>query len=622
MTDHLFKKEGDFVNHSSHLTQQQLDIKNCKLPFIAVKAYAGSGKTTVLFEYATANQNLNGIYLAFNKNIATEAAQKFPSNVTCKTIHSLAYANVGFKFESKISNKELRIKDIAQVIQNNDFSMCENILRIYKEFIASAYLDFSSFLKPIKKKDISLINKTIQTNFKNKDELFTHVAEIYSKLKVAIINFKSTNKIISKESDNDYDLLFEIVEKIKFNTEVKYAEILWKKSCDLNDNFPITHDGYLKLYQLSQPIILDKKNNKQYDFILYDEVQDSNECTLDIILKQNTTKVFVGDPYQQIYQFRGAINAFDKIKDKTNAILPLSKSWRFGNNIAHLASIFLACAYKENIQLEGISTNTKILVNPPSTPYTSNTLYLYRTNAKIVADCIKDIRLNPKSTFYFIGNVESYMISQILDYYYLFSNQLDKIQDLSVKRYLSWIDFSADVEINKDVAGTAIIKVVEEFTHQLEVYVPKIKEHIVKYPNQANKIISTAHKAKGREFDNVIMADDFLDLNMLRNIEVNISATHNKIYHQNILSEINLIYVAVTRAKKILHIPKNMYTFLLSVLQFSQSNNNLDCYIHDDQFFSFIQKNSIDPSHMKNIFFTQVNSQLQSFIKNEIHVQI
>ncbi|APS68750.1 hypothetical protein AVI55_16905 (plasmid) [Piscirickettsia salmonis] len=47
-----------------------------------------------------------------------------------------------------------------------------------------------------------------------------------------------------------------------------------------NHTIGITHDGYLKLYQLSKPIL------NQYDFIMLDEAQDANPAILDIFERQ------------------------------------------------------------------------------------------------------------------------------------------------------------------------------------------------------------------------------------------------------------------------------------------------------------------------------------------------
>jgi ABC-type cobalamin/Fe3+-siderophores transport system ATPase subunit len=52
-----------------------------------------SGKTSVLVAIAKEINPSNGIYLAYNKAIATEASKKFPKNVSCMTTHSLAYQN-------------------------------------------------------------------------------------------------------------------------------------------------------------------------------------------------------------------------------------------------------------------------------------------------------------------------------------------------------------------------------------------------------------------------------------------------------------------------------------------------------------------------------------------------
>ena len=44
-----------------------------------------------------------------------------------------------------------------------------------------------------------------------------------------------------------------------------------------------------------------------------DEGQDMNPPVLDIFNKQKYNKIIVGDPNQQIYMFRGAVNALDSI---------------------------------------------------------------------------------------------------------------------------------------------------------------------------------------------------------------------------------------------------------------------------------------------------------------------
>uniref|UniRef100_UPI0013D42A21 UvrD-helicase domain-containing protein n=1 Tax=Klebsiella pneumoniae TaxID=573 RepID=UPI0013D42A21 len=66
----------------------------------------------------------------------------------------------------------------------------------------------------------------------------------------------------------------------------------------------MTHDGYLKLFQLSKPDL-----SKQFGLIMVDEWQDTNEVTMDIVLEQDARLILVGDRHQSIYGFRGATNA-------------------------------------------------------------------------------------------------------------------------------------------------------------------------------------------------------------------------------------------------------------------------------------------------------------------------
>ena len=61
---------------------------------LKIKAYAGAGKTSTLRLIADHLAGNRGSYLAFNKEIAEHARRGFPSNVSARTVHSLAYASV------------------------------------------------------------------------------------------------------------------------------------------------------------------------------------------------------------------------------------------------------------------------------------------------------------------------------------------------------------------------------------------------------------------------------------------------------------------------------------------------------------------------------------------------
>lgn len=60
-------------------------------------ASIGTGKTSTLVKYAEKWSQSRFLYVTFNKSIAKQAELVFPSNVICKTFHSMAYSHVGRK---------------------------------------------------------------------------------------------------------------------------------------------------------------------------------------------------------------------------------------------------------------------------------------------------------------------------------------------------------------------------------------------------------------------------------------------------------------------------------------------------------------------------------------------
>ncbi|KAA8596564.1 putative DNA helicase [Vibrio cyclitrophicus] len=66
---------------------------------LIINAFAGTGKTFTLRALASKPlSNKKGRYLAFNRKIVDDATTAFPENVDCRTIHSLAYRDVGVKY--------------------------------------------------------------------------------------------------------------------------------------------------------------------------------------------------------------------------------------------------------------------------------------------------------------------------------------------------------------------------------------------------------------------------------------------------------------------------------------------------------------------------------------------
>jgi hypothetical protein len=113
---------------------------------------------------------------------------------------------------------------------------------------------------------------------------------------------------------------------------IEHVRAIWDAMRHKSAGFPLGHDGYLKLWALSRP-------KAQVDYVMVDEAQDLNPVILGVLRSMKCPVIYVGDPYQQIYEWRGAINAMEQIVSRHRVLL--SQSFRFGKAIADAASVII-----------------------------------------------------------------------------------------------------------------------------------------------------------------------------------------------------------------------------------------------------------------------------------------
>lgn len=121
---------------------------------ILIDSVAGSGKTTLLRAVAEELGDKQGLYLAYNKSIATSSSKKFPKNIDCRTTHSLAYRatvpslnlTVGFFSAKHITEK---------LSYDKKYAAAENL----KEFCLSRFLTYEEYAAEYNRTDVALVNK-------------------------------------------------------------------------------------------------------------------------------------------------------------------------------------------------------------------------------------------------------------------------------------------------------------------------------------------------------------------------------------------------------------------------------------------------------------------------------
>jgi len=463
------------------LTEEQQAVVQSRSEALKVVAFAGAGKTSTLRAYAKARPERRMLYLAFNKSIAREAASRFTPNVTCLTTHSLAYRIVGRAYRHKLVNN-IRANQAAQVLGLNSCSGS----------------DLGLGLRSLK----------------------------------ALKHFLSTSCVDLKE----FALLFPN-EKTHQHDAIRGAERLWQAMCDSgNEAMPMLHDGYLKLFQLSTPRL-------EYDTILFDEAQDANPVTLAIVRQQSCAKVFVGDPHQQIYQFRYAENAMadPSLTDE----LFLTESFRFGEEIASAANRLLAVKRERNHVSGGR------LVPPSSTKacIARGNAALYRRAAQVA---------HAGRTVCWVGGIKGYQLELLQDIWALKAGQHSEINDRFVAGF---DDFDAiqDYATRQDERDLkAWIRVIEGHPRWLEIpeEIALVRSRTVTQSEKGTLALATAHKSKGLEFGSVELEEDFPEEELANPVQYN-RENHPEFWDEEgfrggvllALEEINLRYVAITRAE-------------------------------------------------------------------------
>lgn len=529
------------------LTKEQSLILKSEQNNIVIQALAGSGKTTTLLEYSKKYSDKKFLYLAFNRSIKEEAEKKFPINVTAKTVHALArswFVNSGYNPE-KIKN-----------------------------FIRTKYYhDFLSFKKATYD-EIYLCTNVLKEFF------------IGSEINITEDFVKKTSLI--KKDEKNY------AKKIK--RICLLANLIWDNFKEKNNNIlGYTHDVYLKLYQINKIQITG------FDVILFDESQDSNDVITDIVISQkNAKKIFVGDKHQAIYQFRGAKDALTDYEKKADVVLSLTKTFRFGNNLALFASKFLKNYKQENrvmSGLENICTLIKTYEKPKESLELINQFIkngegvtkIFRTNSKLLENL--DFIINKmKLPFFINGDLSKYKFDTCLDIYYFINDRKKEIKEFFFLKFKDIRELKEYASSSQEKEISEIIELVEtqrtnnvnteEFITKIKRESEKNKKEYLENNNKNMLILTTAHVSKGLEWDNVILSNDFL--NHVKYIYFDEKTQKNetksifslkKIYcsDKSKLTKdeldfyeltINLLYVSITRAKKSIYIPNELHGIL------------------------------------------------------------
>ncbi|SOE08994.1 UvrD-like helicase C-terminal domain-containing protein [Streptomyces sp. 2323.1] len=412
---------------------------------LALQAGAGTGKTTTLALLAHGTKR-RGRYIAYNRAIARDAATRFPATVTCKTAHALAYAAIGHRYTRRLNAPRRPAWQTAQHL---------------------------GLTKPVRIGEREVSQPTLANTVLRTVTRFCHSAD-------PTITHHHVPHLRGLEDQTLHRQLTELV--------TPFAHKAWSDLQRLDDGkVRFDHDHYLKIWSLSGPKI-------DADFLLLDEAQDTNPVVEQIFNNQrnHAQLVMVGDSAQAIYQWRGAK---DVMTGFNGTALALSKSFRFGPRLAQEANRWLAIA-DAPIRLQGneaVPTELGLVDRPDAV--------LCRTNVGAITELLQLLATGYRVAL--VGGGES------LRTLALAARDLKEGRRTShpeLVLFTSWgelQDYTSHDPAGRDLQP--LVDLVDQ--HGTDAILTAVNQ--LTDERQAQVIVSTAHRAKGREWPSVRIAGDF-----------------------------------------------------------------------------------------------------------------
>jgi len=345
---------------------------------------------------------------------------------------------------------------------------------------------------------------------------------ITSSLQRARQILEAFRKYLNSAVQDPRELSYDVSTRAERNKVLEGVSKLWERTTDTHGDGAVPHDVYLKLFQLDGPGL-------PYDYILVDEAQDLTDCVIDIVRKQPAKKVFVGDSHQQIYGWKGAVDSLVKLQSEARHLF-LTQSFRCPEHAARKANQYL--------WLLGAPKPFRGLSRARVT--NRQRAYIARTNA-VVFDTAANLDMT-RNRVHFLGGFDTYNFQAIVDARKLLDNSPEKLWDPFMRRFKSAADFEEYVDEAGELDLKARLDIAKKHTRAEELY-RTLRNNSVATQQEADIVVTTAHKAKGQEFGCVDMMGDFLDLGEV------LRQTGSRERIRLPREELNLLYVAITRTQ-------------------------------------------------------------------------
>lgn len=527
---------------SSALAELAEEVTAYKAPHLIVLARAGTGKTTTMEEGI---KYLRGVKTKIVPSEQQKAIWKVLEidKEHCNTIGFCAFN-----------------RSIAEELKKRVGKLGCDAMTIHSLGRTTVYSVYPGLRQPDDNRTFRIIQEItgvdVQTLREKKPELLSGLKKLVSIAKMNLVGYsKELNGLLPIEDKRWEEDLWQLMDYYeidcdKYNTEaVKLAPKILHRALE------VVKDGYIDFDDMVWLPVVAGMTPYRYDMLIVDEAQDLNPCQQELVLKAGERIVIVGDDMQAIYGFTGADsesipNMYRKLSSRGECVqLKLTVTRRCGKAIVNHAKKYVPDFEAHESNPEGNIDTTKLVymkeepgteVNNYMDVVKERDMVLCRTNAPLVSQCFRFIAQERKAIIRgrdiatgllnLVDKMKAISVEDLvskLETYFQKERDKENAKKFPNENRLMSLD-DRELCMNQFIKGAGTVQDVKSKIDR--VFNDKETEAIV---------FSSVHKAKGLEADNVFLLlpkDSPMPHPMAKTSWAK-------------QQEINLIYVAITRAK-------------------------------------------------------------------------
>lgn len=409
-----------------------------------VTALAGTGKTTTLVACSQRLSEVHGLYVTYSRALRDEMSARIARdglNMRASTAHSLAWAQTPRAFRDRATDRHgMKMSQVAKHLGMN------GTVRISDSFR----------LTPARQ---AMEARRVVTAMRLEGERTPSEATMG--------RWAGT----------------------PFEPRLRTAAESWNDDLDNPDGvLPYEHDDYLAAWAQRDPVL-------SADYVALDEAQDADPAIARVFAATSLPRIVVGDPYQAIYGWRGAVNAMETMDGDDQA---LTGTFRFGQNLADVGNSVLT-AMGSPLLMRGMSSDAGTVSASGSLEDAS--MVIARTNAGCVGALMEAQE----------AGVRAYISSGARDIAVLVEGAIELKRGGHPRPPVfwgisSWSDALDFVEEEPDPGDLGMLVSLDRRYGLSNV------SRALSNASSTGMEITTAHRSKGRQSPHVVMWEDFKEI--------------------------------------------------------------------------------------------------------------